>query len=338
MRGSVTLSILSDVHYAGPLERQRTNFLNEGITNPGLRLLIRFYRRYIWLRDPFAHNHLLDRFLEEARSSDFVVANGDYSCDSAFVGVEDDAACASAGECLGKLRRQFGVKFRAVFGDHEIGKQMMGGKRGGLRVASFKRAQTELGLEPAWRVQLGRYVLIGVVSSLLALPVYERETLEEERPVWKSLREEHLQAVSALFDQVKPGEKILLFCHDPSALPFLREEPAVRRKLAQIERTIIGHLHSPLVLLKSRFLAGMPPIEFLGHTPRRLSLALRQAKLWKPFNVLLCPSLAGIELLKDGGFYTVKLDPDAALLPQFQLHRFGSSIISRTEERSLSRL
>src|SRR6185436_1842953 len=118
MRSRVTLSILSDIHYAGPLERQRTNFLGEGITNPALRLLIRAYRRYIWLRDPFAHNHLLERFLEQTRGSDFAIANGDYSCDSAFVGVIDDAACASASECLGKLRSQFGPNFQAVFGDH----------------------------------------------------------------------------------------------------------------------------------------------------------------------------------------------------------------------------
>src|SRR3954463_2575334 len=124
MRSRVTLSILSDIHYAGPLERQRTNFLNEGITSPALALLIRLYRRHIWLRDPFAHNHLLDQFLKQTRGSDFAIANGDYSCDSAFIGVMDDAACASAHECLGKIRRQYAASFRPIFGDHEIGKQM----------------------------------------------------------------------------------------------------------------------------------------------------------------------------------------------------------------------
>jgi hypothetical protein len=333
MRSRVTLSILSDIHYAGPLERQRTNFLNEGITSPALALLIRLYRRHIWLRDPFAHNHLLDRFLEQTRGSDLAIANGDYSCDSAFIGVSDDAACASAAECLGKLRQEFGANFRAIYGDHEIGKQMMGGKHGGLRLASYKRAQSELGIEPAWSMEVGRYVLIGVVSSLLALPVYEQETLEHERPEWRALREAHLQTIRSLFDQIKPAAKILLFCHDPTALPFLGEEPAVRRKLPQLERTIIGHLHSPLVLFKSRLLAGMPPIAFMGHTPRRLSLALRSAKAWKPFNVLLCPSLAGIEMLKDGGFYIAALDPDAAVPAEFLLHRFGRNVISNRHAR-----
>ena len=327
MRSPLTLAIVSDIHYAGPLERQRTHFLSEGIDNPALRLLIHLYRRFIWLRDPFAHNHLLDHFLEQSRGSDFVVANGDYSCDSAFIGVTDDAAFASAQECLGKLRQSFGSHFQAIYGDHEIGKQMMGGKSGGLRLASYERAKSGLGLDPVWKVELGRYLLIGVVSSLLALPVYEPETLEGERIAWNELRREHLEKIRAAFNDVKPGQKILLFCHDPSALPFLREEPAVQQKFGQLERTIIGHLHSPLVLFKSRVLAGMPPINFLGHTPRRLSAALRKARFWKPFNVMLCPSLAGIEMLKDGGFYTVQLDKDGSAPAKFELHRFGRKVI-----------
>ncbi|HUR46360.1 MAG TPA: hypothetical protein VMZ27_10840, partial [Candidatus Saccharimonadales bacterium] len=285
------------------------------------------YRHFVWLRDPFAHNHLLDNFLEQTRGSDFAMANGDYSCDSAFIGVSDDAACASAMECLGKLRQSFGPRFQAIYGDHEIGKQMMGARSGGLRLASYERAKLELRLEPVWRVELGRYVLIGVVSSLLALPVYEPETLEHERAGWRELRNAHLEKIREIFNEVKPGQKILLFCHDPSALPFLRLESAVQKKLYQLERTIIGHLHSPLVLFKSRMLAGMPGINFLGHTPRRLSSALRQARHWKPFNVMLCPSLAGIEMLKDGGFYTVQLDKEGVTPARFELHRFGRKLI-----------
>ncbi|MBI3875061.1 MAG: hypothetical protein HY300_03680, partial [Verrucomicrobia bacterium] len=66
-----------------------------------------------------------------------------------------------------------------------------------------------------------------------------------------------------------------------------------------------------LFLWKSRVLAGMPPLGFLGKSIRRYSTALNRAKLWKPFNVRLCPALTGIELLKDGGFYEVELDLDA---------------------------
>jgi hypothetical protein len=37
--------------------------------------------------------------------------------------------------------------------------------------------------------------------------------------------------------------------------------------------------------------------------------------------VRLCPSLAGIELLKDGGYYTVELDEAAQRPAQFEFHR-----------------
>ena len=64
----------------------------------------------------------------------------------------------------------------------------------------------------------------------------------------------------------------------------------------------------------------MPAVRFLGHTAQRLSMALREARLWKPFNVLLCPSLAGIELLKDGGFYTAELDLSGQQPARFNFH------------------
>jgi hypothetical protein len=81
--------------------------------------------------------------------------------------------------------------------------------------------------------------------------------------------------------------------------------------LPQVEQTIIGHLHSELILWKSRLLAGMPTIGFLGHTVKRMTTALNEARLWRPFHVRLCPALAGIELLKDGGYLTAELDPEA---------------------------
>ena len=64
----------------------------------------------------------------------------------------------------------------------------------------------------------------------------------------------------------------------------------------------------------------MPVIRFLGHSPEKLSAALNEARHWRPFNVRLCPSLAGIELLKDGGYFTVTLDDEAKHPAQFQFH------------------
>ncbi len=327
-----TLAILSDIHYASAAERARGNFYLSAVSNPAWRLAIRLYRHYFWQRDPFAHNHLLDEFLTRAGRSDYVVANGDYSCDSAFIGVSDDASCQSARECLDKLRRQFPANFHAVIGDHELGKKPLGADLGGMRLPSFRRAEQELSLPPFWQVSIGDYLLLGLVSSLVALPVYEEEALLSERPEWRQLRARHLAELGRAFDALKPSQRVLLFCHDPTALPFLLREESVRRKVGQIERTIIGHLHSPLILWKSRLLSGMPVVSSLGHTPRRLSSALREARHWKPFKLLLCPSLAGIELLNDGGYYTVQLDPDAHGPACFQLRRLNSRRPARTTD------
>jgi hypothetical protein len=270
--------------------------------------LIQQYRHYIWLRDPFAHNHLFDRFLTEAAGADLVIANGDYSCDSAYVGVSDDAAFQSAQQCLGKLRCQFGERFHATIGDHEIGKKMFGADEGGLRLASYRRALQELELKPIWQFECGPYVLIGITSTLFALALFESEMLPEEKQAWDDLRREHLDALRQSLARLQPSQRILLFCHDPSALPFLWREDFVRARVSQIERTIIGHLHTNFVYRQSQRLAGLPPIRFLGHTPRRLSSALHKARHWRPFKPLLCPSPTGIQLFKDGGYLRAELD------------------------------
>jgi hypothetical protein len=317
-----TLGILSDVHYAGPAEQARgKDYELRGIANPIIRTLAGLFRHYIWLRDPLHQNALLDRFLEQGAAFDYVIANGDYSCNSAFVGLSDDAACQSARECLDKLRQRFGANLRANCGDHELGKIPTFGGQGGLRLASWRRAREELGLSPFWQLEIGRYVLMGFVSSLVALPVFEAEMLPAERPEWERLRAEHLGEIRRAFAALQPGQRVLLFCHDPTALPFLWREEVVRARLPQIEQTVIGHLHSNLVLWKSRLLAGMPPIRFLGHTVQRMSTALSEARLWRSFHVRLCPALAGIELLKDGGYCTVELDPEARQPARFRFHR-----------------
>jgi hypothetical protein len=312
------LGIVSDIHYAGPAEQARGNdFEIRGIPNPLLRLLVRMHRRYLWLRNPLSQNYLLDNFLAQIAPCDLVIANGDYSCNSAFIGVSDAAAIESARLCLDKLRDKFGTRLRATIGDHELGKMSFVGMRGGMRLASWRSATDVLGLRPFWREEIGNYVLLGMTSSLIALPAYEPDTLPDERPQWHTLREQHLQELRNAFAEIKPDQRLLLFCHDPTALPFLAREPSVRSRLGQIDQTIIGHLHSNLIVMQSRVLAGMPRITFLGHTARRLSKALRQAREWKPFKVRLCPALAGVELLKDGGFLEVELDNQARTPPKF---------------------
>jgi 3',5'-cyclic AMP phosphodiesterase CpdA len=319
------LAIISDVHYAGPGERERVDYPYWGVESALRRFLTRQYRNHIWQRDPFAHNYLLHRFIEGAAGADLVVANGDFSCDSAGIGVSDEASFESAAECLGHLRGAFGGKFRGVVGDHELGKLMMSSGRGGLRLASHARTTSGLELEPFWRMEAGNYVLLGITSTLVALPIYEREWLPEERVRWQELRAEHLHEINRAFDGLRPEQRVLLFCHDPSALPFLWREPGVRSRLAQLERTILGHLHTQLVYALSRCLSGMPEIHFAGHTALRLSRALREARHWRAFKPLLCPSPCGCELLKDGGYFVADLDEEATRPARFQFHRLSWS-------------
>lgn len=321
MGETIRLGILSDIHYASAAEQARGNdYESRHVSNRALGLALRLYRRYIWLHQPLRQGYLLDRFLEQAPACDHWVTGGDYSCDSASTGLSDDAAFASVQECLGKLRHKFGERLHVTWGDHELGKVSFFGGRGGMRLASYQRAVNELSLKPFWQVKAGNYVLMGVVSSLLALPVLEPDTLAAERPEWERLRAEHLQHIREAFHALRPAQRVLLFCHDPTALPFLWQEPAVRAKANQLEQTVIGHLHSNLVLWKSRLLTGLPRITFLGHTARRLSSALAQARQWRPFKLRLCPALAGIELLKDGGYLSAELDPECGRPAVFRFH------------------
>jgi len=317
----VTVAILSDIHYAGSAERARGNdYELQTIANPLLRTFVRFYRHFVWMREPLNQGAQLDRFLNELKSADYVVANGDYSCDSGFVGVSDDAVFQSAQECLGKLRAKFGDRAHFIFGDHELGKLSLIGGNGGMRLASWRRATESLGVKPFWQLVIGNYVLMGVASPLIALPANQPDALPEEWPEWLKLRATHLAEIRAAFDSLKPEQRVILFCHDPTALPFLWREDSVRRRLPQIEQTIIGHLHTRLVLWKSRLLSGIPPIRFLGNSVRKFTSALHEAHHWWPFKVRLCPALSGIELLNDGGYYTVEIDPAAKHPAQFIFH------------------
>ena len=320
MSGSATVLIVSDIHHAGAAERERQGYEIACAPNWPLRLLMRAYRGHVWLRDPLDNGEFLDAFLQRASTPDFVIANGDFSADSRFVGVSDDAAFASATECMAKLRARFGENLHATIGDHELGKMSLVGGHGGLRLASWPRTTEGLGLRPFWRDEWGSYVFMGVTSTLLALPIYEREMLPTERVEWESLRAAHLEEVRAAFARLSPHQRVLLFCHDPTALPFLSRVPEVRDRLAQIEATVIGHLHSQLILRTGRVLSWMPTIPFLGVSIRRMSTGLNEAKLWRPFNVRLCPSLTGIQLLKDGGWLTAELDASARRPAKFQFH------------------
>jgi len=317
----VTLLILSDIHYAGPGERARGgDYELKVVRNPMVRLLAGAYRHWFWMRDPLARTPQLEVFLRKAGAADLVIVNGDSILDTAFIGLADAAGRESAEECLGRLRAKFGDRLHLVIGDHELGKRTMFSDAGSLRLASWQAATGTLGMKPFWQLAVGNYVLMAVTSSLIALPAHEADALPAERADWQRLREAHLAEIRAAFESLQPKQRVLLFCHDPTALPFLGAEASIRRRLPQIEQTIIGHLHSDLILWKSRLLAGMPVVSGFGSAIHKMTAALHQAQAWRPFRVRLCPALAGVELLNDGGYYTVRLDPVARQPAQFTFH------------------
>jgi hypothetical protein len=318
--------ILSDVHYAGDAERARGATEATGVKNPLVRWLVRLWRGVVWLREPFAHNYQLDELLARAGDPDWVVANGDYSCDSAFIGLCDLPARESARECLGKLRARFGERLLMTIGDHELGKTNLTG-RGGMRLESWRVTTGEMGLPTIWEKRVGRFVLIGVTSSLIGLEILRADILVEEWAEWQRLRAEHMAQLRMIFEGIGREERIILFCHDPTALPFLAEETWMQARFNQLERTVVGHLHTPLIFWKTRLLAGFPPIRFAGKGIHRISRGLNRARAWKPFKALLCPSLAGSELLKDGGFYTLKLPENGPA--EFTRHRLPWKEIGR---------
>jgi len=306
------IAIVSDIHFAGPREQAHGPDFEFAHARPCFRTrLVRLYRHCIWMRNPVAHNSLLDEFIRRTDCADLVVANGDYTCDVAGVGVSHDEACESVQCCLGKLRARFGERFHAIIGDHELGKVALLGDHGGLRLRSWQRCTTECGLDPFWRVEMGNYVLLGITSTLVALPIFRPDAEDHEWADWEVLRAKHFSQIDDAFGSLQSGQKVILFCHDPTALTFLRQREAVGGRLDQIECTIIGHLHTRLVYWKSRLLAGMPILNGLGVTVRRMSTALNQARLWRDFKPRLCPALAGIELFKTGGHLTLQLDESA---------------------------
>ena len=319
--GEVTVAILSDIHYAGPAERAcGEDYEFRAIANPMIRAAARAYRHLIWMRHPLNQGQQLDRLLVQTGPVDYLVANGDYSCDTGFVGVSDPAAFESTQECLGKLRAKFGGRARFTIGDHELGKLPLFGGNGGIRLASWRRATEQLGLTGFWQLNLDRYALFGVASPLIALPANRPDSLREEWPEWLRLREAHLAEIRAAFDALALDQRVILFCHDPTALPFLWREEPVRRRLPQIEQTVIGHLHTRVILWKSRVLSDIPPIRFLGRNVSRFTSALHEAHHWWLFNVRLCPALSGIELLNDGGYLKMHLDPAAKHPARFLFH------------------
>lgn len=306
----MNLLVVSDLHFAGPQEQARRGHEARVMPNALARGFAHLWRHHCWLRDPFAHNDKLGRIIAVNPAPDLVVANGDFTIDSAYVGVSDDAALESAGLALAELRTAYGDRFLTTIGDHDLGKKSLFGGAGGPRWESLLRCERELGLSRFWRREFGHYVLFGLASTPLAWPVFEAEGLPAESAHWREAQANLQARITLEFARLPARARVLLFVHDPTALRFLWDLPEVRARLPQVERTIIGHLHTPAIWRAARLLAGMPRLNFLGVTARRLTTALNSAGCWKHFRIALCPAPTGCQALKDGGWLSLELPPD----------------------------
>ncbi|MDA7915997.1 metallophosphoesterase [Verrucomicrobia bacterium] len=300
--------ILSDIHYACDAEKARGDFRTKGITNPITRFIVGRWSDWLWEGDPFEKNEAFHRFLDRDYNVDLVVANGDYSADSAFIGIADDAAHESAQFVMAKLENKFGDRLISTIGDHELGKISPDGGRGNMAIAGLHRSHALPTVATQWKKQHDNLVIIGVNATLIALPALARDMLPEEVAEWQHHRKEHIDWINSTFDALGSDEQVILFCHDPTALPYLHEMKSVRNRLTQIEHTVIGHLHSQWILTTAGYISGFPIINFLGAGVQRVSHGLNQAKCWKDFNLLFCPALDGIKWHKGA---SVLLDIDA---------------------------
>ena len=286
--------IVSDIHYACDREKARVDFRTAGISNPLTRFLVGTWSDWLWEGDPFARNDAFERFLARDFYADLVVANGDYTADTAFIGIADSAAHESALHVMTQLEQRFGKQLKGIIGDHELGKISPDGGRGGMRLDALHASHNLPAVSSQWSQHTERLSLIGVNSTLIALPVLERDMLPSEKQDWLRHSAEHIDWIRSTFENLPSEQRIVLFCHDPTALPYLHRIPEIRKRLHQIQHTVIGHLHSDWILNTANQLTWFPRIHQLGAGVQRVSQGLNESRCWRDFNLLFCPALDGI--------------------------------------------
>lgn len=315
--------IFSDVHYAGPSETRRG--LAEAKINAPIhqKAFVSFYRNFLWLADPIYHAkrfHQLIGQINHLRPNEIIYL-GDLTMDTAFVGLSDPASLESAKEFIDICHSNFQSPMNWVMGDHELGKTSIIGKIGGPRIDSLSKWTDELNMPMHWISKWNRWTIISLCSTLAAFPVYAPEFLPNEQSKWEAAQKQHLDWIKSTFSKIAPDERIVLLCHDPSALGFLSEINEVQEKMNQIAVTWVGHMHTSLVAQAAQIFSGVPEINFLGTSIRRFSIALNRAKIWKDFRMKLCPSPSGSEAYRDGGFFEMILyDDDEKRYPTCVFH------------------
>ena len=162
--GTCTLGILSDIHYAGAAEQARgQDFELRGIANPaGPRL-----------RRPLSPFHLAARAVAQEPSPRPVRGTGR----RLRLRHRQRRLLLQLGlrrpERRCRLRERAGMPGKAppassapacapITATMSWARFTMFGGNGGMRLASWRRAQEDLALTPFWQLEIGRYVLLGV--------------------------------------------------------------------------------------------------------------------------------------------------------------------------------
>lgn len=308
------LAVISDIHVLGPGEHERERDLREGLSRDAgwvrgaWRHFLHMARMRFWNWIPESRYACFLQALQDIQDfhPDWVVANGDYAGDARGVGLSDDATFESAAGVITLIREIFPDRCHFIFGDHDIGKYSTGLRQGGIRLASLDAGEQKLGLRSFWQEQLDRIHLIGVNSSLLTLDYFLPEALKEEIPEWEKRRDAHESQVTAAFEGLPKEARVILFCHDPSALGLLANNPAIKARQKQIELTVLGHLHEPRLLTLVQRLPKLPEWNPKYPVARIISKGIRNAKTWSMFNPIVCPSPFGTGNHLSGGLLFIE--------------------------------
>lgn len=310
------LAVISDIHVLGPGEARRTHRIAHDLgarhswwSRKWNRALLRVRRR-LWNWHPEFREAVFLRALDVIAEyePDWIVADGDYGGDAAGVGISDDESFESVRRVIALMRTTFPDRCRFVFGDHELGKHSTELRRGGIRYESLRRGEAELGLPIFWHERDGPFHLIGLTSTLLTLDLFLPEALPAEIPRWVERREELVARIRSEFAALPADARVLLFLHDPSALAPLATIPEVRVRLAQIERTIVGHLHAPGLLPLAVLLARLPAMNPRYPVARIIAHGARGARDWQAFRPIVCPAVFGAGHHFSGGLLFLETD------------------------------
>ncbi len=316
------IAIISDIHVLGPTEMEAAHRAHAELgadLSPlrkrwrrGLhRVRRRLWNGHLELREP-AFRHALSRLLDY--DPDWIICNGDFGGDYGGTGLSNDATFESVRGAVQLMRDLFSDRCRFVFGDHDLGKYSTVLRHGGIRIASIERGERALGIPSFWHVTDEDFHLIGVNSSLFTLDLFLPEALEHEVPEWRQRRAEHIEHVSHAFDGLSRQARVVLFCHDPSALTMLAQIPVVKRRLAQIEMTVIGHLHSPTLLKLAKLAPATKNWKPKYPVARIIARGLEGVQAWAQFNPVVCPSTFGTGHHVRGGLLVVERDDAGALV------------------------